>query len=113
MERYTGPYQTLGYRRVLLNPTDDAPVEAATPTEDIPQVVTSTETTTVVRGGEPAGLLSANLRNIIALAVTLVMCWLAWEGTEQARTALVNAFMLLVGAIWGERAALKQPGRDS
>ena len=30
----------------------------------------------------------------------------------KARTALVNGFMLLIGAIWGERAALKQPGKD-
>lgn len=58
------------------------------------------------------GWLSANLRNAIAIALTVTVCYLAWVGVDQARTALVNGFMLLVGAIWGERAALKQPGKD-
>ena len=58
------------------------------------------------------GWLSANLRNGIAIALTVTVCYLAWIGVDQARTALVNGFMLLIGAIWGERAALKQPGKD-
>ena len=60
----------------------------------------------------PQGWLSTHLRSGIALALTITICYLAWIGVEQARTALVNGFMLLIGAIWGERAALKRPGKD-
>lgn len=75
--------------------------------------VTASQTVTVSTGPTSPGWLSTNLRNFIALALCVTVCYLAYIGIEQARTALVNGFMLLIGAIWGERAALKQPGKDS
>ena len=56
--------------------------------------------------------LSTNLRNIIALSLTVMICYLAYIGEQTAQAALVAAFSVLVGAIWGERAALKIAGKD-
>ena len=56
--------------------------------------------------------LSANLRNFIACALAGVVCWLALHGDRDATVALTAAFSVLVGALWGERAALKVPGKD-
>ena len=57
--------------------------------------------------------LHTNLRNLIALALTGMVCWLAvYKGEPQAMAALIAAFSVLMGAIWGERAALKVPGKD-
>ena len=57
--------------------------------------------------------LHTNLRNLIALVLTVIVCWLALTGTHEAMTALIAAFSVLMGALWGERAALKIPGQDS
>ena len=57
--------------------------------------------------------LSTNLRNLIAIAMTVMVCYLAWAGEQTAQAALVAAFSVLAGAIWGERAALKRPNIDS
>jgi hypothetical protein len=57
--------------------------------------------------------LHNNLRNLIALVLTGIVCWLALTGREEAMTALIAAFSVLMGALWGERAALKVPGQDS
>ena len=57
--------------------------------------------------------LYTNLRNLIAVALTLIVCWLALTGRQGAMTALIAAFSALMGALWGERAALKVPGQDS
>ena len=54
-----------------------------------------------------------NLRNLIALVLTGIVCWLALTGSHKAMTALIAAFSVLMGALWGERAALKVPGQDS
>ena len=66
---------------------------------------------TVLRQG--AAWLHTNLRNLIALALTGLVCWLAYKENEHAITALIAAFSVLMGALWGERAALKVPGQDS
>lgn len=60
----------------------------------------------------PPSWLSANLRNVIALAITIVVCYLALMGETTAQAAVVATFAVLAGAIWGERAALKKPGQD-
>ena len=57
--------------------------------------------------------LSSNLRNFIACALAGVVCWLSLHGNQEATTALTAAFSVLVGALWGERAALKVPGKDT
>ena len=57
--------------------------------------------------------LHTNLRNLIAVALTVIVCWLALTGSHEAMTALIAAFSVLMGALWGERAALKVPGQDS
>ena len=54
--------------------------------------------------------LSQHLRTIISLLLTLVVCVLALRGETTAITGLMGAFGVLVGALWGERAALKVPG---
>ncbi len=57
--------------------------------------------------------LHTNLRSVIALALTGLVCYLALTGNSNAMAALTAAFSVLMGAIWGERAALKKPGQDS
>ena len=57
--------------------------------------------------------LHTNLRNLIAVILTGIVCWLALTGSHEAMTALIAAFSVLMGALWGERAALKVPGQDS
>jgi hypothetical protein len=57
--------------------------------------------------------LHTNLRNLIAVVLTVIVCWLALTGSHEAMTALIAAFSVLMGALWGERAALKIPGQDS
>ncbi len=74
------------------------------------------ERTTVMRETvTPAPALSwfsANLRNMIAVALTLMVCVLCIRGEHDAIVALMGAFSVLMGSIWGERAALKRPGTD-
>ena len=60
----------------------------------------------------PQSWLSNNLRNIIAVALTGMVCYLAVIGDQGASSALIAAFSVLAGAIWGERAALKVPGKE-
>ena len=62
---------------------------------------------------QPPTWLHTNLRNLIAVVLTLIVCWLALTGRQEAMTALIAAFSVLMGALWGERAALKVPGQDS
>jgi hypothetical protein len=57
--------------------------------------------------------LQTHLRSLIALVLTGIVCWLALTGSKDAITALIAAFSVLMGALWGERAALKVPGKDS
>ena len=57
--------------------------------------------------------LSSNLRNFIACTLAGVVSWLALHGDRDAATALIAAFSVLIGALWGERAALKVPGKDA
>ena len=57
--------------------------------------------------------LSTNLRTIISLLLTLVVCILALRGDGNAVSGLIGAFGVLAGALWGERAALKVPGSPS
>lgn len=68
-------------------------------------------------GGAPPlpapGWLHTNLRNILMIGIVGMVCWMAWQGNDQAQSALIAAFAVLVGMIFGERAALKRPGADS
>jgi hypothetical protein len=61
---------------------------------------------------EDVSWLSSNLRNVIAIALTLVVIYLAIDGDTTAQASIIAAFSVLVGAIWGERGALKIPGRN-
>jgi hypothetical protein len=61
---------------------------------------------------EDVSWFSSNLRNIIALALTLVVIYLAIMGDTTAQASIIAAFSVLVGAIWGERSSLKIPGRN-
>ena len=78
---------------------------------DTPTATTTTQTTSM--NAISVGWLSGNLRNFIALSLTTVVIYLAVTGNHDASIALVASFSVLMGAIWGERAALKQPGRDT
>ena len=55
--------------------------------------------------------LQRSLRPAIMLGLTGTVCYLAVLGLPEARAAVLSAFTLLVGALWGERSALKIPGR--
>jgi uncharacterized membrane protein YfcA len=59
-----------------------------------------------------SGWVHNNLRNGIAIALTVLVCYLSYTGNQNAQAAAVAAFSVLAGAIWGERAALKVPGKD-
>jgi hypothetical protein len=63
--------------------------------------------------GQAPTWLHTNLRSLIAIALTGLICWLGLTGNKDAMTALIAAFSVLMGAIWGERAALKVPGQDA
>ena len=52
-------------------------------------------------------------RPFIAIILTCLLGYLALRGNEAAITAAITAFGLLVGHLFGERAALKQPGVDT
>lgn len=82
----------------------------ATSPETVAQRISVDRSTVVSQG---ATWLHTNLRTLIALALTGLMCWLAYTGHKEAITALIAAFSVLMGAIWGERAALKVPGQDT
>ncbi len=56
--------------------------------------------------------LHINIRMLIALALTGMVCYLAASGVAEARSALISTFGVLAGSLWGERAALKTPGKD-
>ena len=51
-------------------------------------------------------------RPFIAVILTCLLAYLALRGNDAAITAAITAFGLLVGHLFGERAALKQPGMD-
>ena len=57
--------------------------------------------------------LNHNIRNLIALALTGVVCYLALMGAGEARAVLTSTFAVLCGSLWGERSALKRPGEDT
>lgn len=82
---------------------------------DVPGASTTSVTTTenVSQRTTRASWLASHLRNIIAIALTSVVCYLALMGEQTAQAAVIAAFSVLAGAIWGERAALKRPGQDS
>jgi len=79
----------------------------------IPETVTETVTSSVSRDGQTPWF-SRHLRNMIAMILTIAVCYLALvQGDTTAAAALVASFSILVGAIWGERSALKRPGQDT
>lgn len=80
---------------------------------EVPAGTTSSQTVTTSTGPTSAGWMSRNLRNTVVIALTSMTCYLAWAGEEQARMALITSFTLLAGSLFGERAALKTPGKDS
>mgnify|MGYP001599850555 FL=1 len=87
-------------------------LDAGAPTDPVVGGVVSSHTVTTTTGPASSGWISRNLRNAVVLALTLIVCYLAYLGEEQARMALITSFTLLAGSLFGERAALKQPGKD-
>jgi hypothetical protein len=87
------------------------PTTAVARPPDSPPPLTTLDRSTVV--GQGASWLHTNLRNIIALVLTGLICYLAFKENQGAMAALTAAFSVLMGAIWGERAALKVPGKDA
>jgi hypothetical protein len=84
-------------------------MDTTEPVSTVSTVMTAVESTTPPM---EQSWLSRHLRNIIALALTGVVIYLAVQGDQAAQAAIVAAFSVLVGAIWGERASLKIPGRE-
>jgi thiol:disulfide interchange protein len=60
----------------------------------------------------PGSWVRENLRSILALVMTLAVIYLALRGIEAAMAGLIGAWGALVGTLFGERSALKQPGVD-
>ncbi len=81
---------------------------AASPGETTINVASST-----VQPVSPPSWLHTNLRSFLMIAIVGMVCWMAFEGDQQARAGLVAAFGVLIGMLWGERAALKIPGQHS
>ena len=74
-----------------------------------PDITTLTQSPT-----EPASSwLHTNLRALILVILAGAVAYLAVLGIAEARGALIQTFTVLVFALWGERAALKIPGKDS
>lgn len=67
----------------------------------------------LVREAGSPSWLHTNLRNVILVSMTLVVCWMAVTGNRDAVVGLMGAFTSLVGFLFGERSALKVPGKDS
>jgi hypothetical protein len=70
--------------------------------------VTTTDTSvTSTRVDPPPSWLHVNLRNIVLLAVTATVCYLAVIGIAEARSGLIVTFTGLASYLFAERAALK------
>jgi len=74
----------------------------------------SVEQTTITQrvSTEKPSWLSGQLRNLIALGLLGVICFLALSGIRDAQMAIIQAFTMFAAFLWGERAALKTPGKD-
>lgn len=85
-------------------------VSTPLPPDGVTHVTETRDTTTPT---VPSGWLHTNLRNILAILITLPVVYLSLLGNTQAQAGLIAAFSVLVGMIWGERSALKVPGKDT
>ena len=63
--------------------------------------------------GDPHSWLRRNLRSLVILAVAGTSCYLALTGAEGAQNAILITFTSVVSFLFGERAALKSPGKDT
>jgi len=91
----------------------DVPVGQTLPLLEPTTKVESTlqvESSTTV---QPPSWLHTNLRSLLMVGIVGMVCWMAWQGDVQARSGLIAAFGVLIGMLFGERAALKQRGVDS
>ncbi len=52
------------------------------------------------------------VRPVIAVVLLGDVTYLMCTGNTVAVASVTAAFSILIGAIWGERAALKKPGQD-
>jgi len=98
------------------------PLHSAAPPDSTPDAsssvplnssTTTTDTTTTLHSVAPPNWLSTNLRNIVVVALTLALLYLALVVREAiAITALITAWTWSAGGMFQEKAALKQPGKD-
>lgn len=63
--------------------------------------------------GQAPGWLHTQLRPFLMMLLTVAVVYLAATGVAEAKTALISGFTVILGALWGERAALKIPGKDT
>ena len=61
----------------------------------------------------PSSWLHTNLRSVLMVAITVVVCTLALMGNTSAEAGLIASFGVLIGHLYGERTALKKPGIDT
>ena len=54
--------------------------------------------------------MSKVVRPVVIFALTGAVLYLAFRGSVEAQAGVISAFSVLMGALWGERAALKIPG---
>jgi len=76
-------------------------------------VVSATGEATLIPEGSRGSWYVFGLRSCVAALLTTCVVYLALAGDQQARAAVVASFGILVGALWGERSALKRPGMDT
>jgi len=76
-------------------------------------VASTTDTqTTVTQMQPPPSWLHTNLRNLVTIAFVGMTLWLAWVDAPHAREAVVVTATSLVSYLFGERTALRTPGKD-
>jgi hypothetical protein len=95
----------------LSKPTNGTQNRTPVPQPDLVEQSATLRRSTVV--SQAPTWLHTHLRNLIALGLMGLIGWLVYTGNKEAMTAVIAAFSVLMGAIWGERAALKVPGKDA
>ena len=79
-----------------------------------PAETTTSQSVTVSTGPSTQSWVSSQLRNFVVIALTVTVIYLAvWVGNASAIAGLIAAWTWSAGGMFQERAALKQPGKDS
>ena len=92
-------------------PPDPLPFSAAAPEARVAQ--TTTQPASTVQTPSPPSWLHSHVRNIILLAVTGTVVYLALLDVGEARSVITTTFTGLASYLFAERASLKIPGKSA